>query len=381
MGWLRDLLSFRRRDAISDAALRELRASIEGAAPDEAWRVVSDALVRHRGATALLHLAARVLRDASEQATAELFDRAADAPQDPQRWFELGSDLNVRGSPHVAATFLERALELAPFDAVVRSELALAEAHRGRPTAVREALALHPCLADDPGALFQFAWASMLCGDLEAARASQRELHGVGKLGEKLARALSRAEGHAMEDARDFYYIEHGSLLLDAGGELGGRYGEVAIDPAWCARLIGELASVVRELPSPPAAVIPIEPRDAPLAERVAEACGLPIAESGAGLAVAVDASRLDAAWQCGLHPSTTAFAVWADFRRPLARAPELLGVMAREVTRLDLPARVTAHGAAPSAIAELIEARREHLFDGPARVGAAYVPDAPLPW
>ncbi|HJL16386.1 MAG TPA: hypothetical protein RMH99_12060, partial [Sandaracinaceae bacterium LLY-WYZ-13_1] len=227
MGWLGRIFgSGRRREARRRTELR-LRARLEDAGAEATWPAVADALTADPEHDALLHVAAHVLRLGGEAPTAELFDRAADAPHDPQRLFELGSRLLSEEQPEVAAALLERALAFVPFDAVVRSELALAQARSGRPDKVLEALALHPCLGDDPGALFEFGWASLLTGDLEAAEGALGELHGAPALRRKLALALERARiGAAAEppDARDFYFLEHGGLLLDADGPRRGRY-------------------------------------------------------------------------------------------------------------------------------------------------------------
>ena len=177
-----------------------MRGLLEREGARAAWSVLEAGLRSDPDPLELFHLAGHVLRLGGEHETAELFDRAADAPHDPQRLFELGSELLREEQPEAAAAMLERALAFAPFDAVVWSDLALAQARAGRPRAVMETLALHPCLAEDPGALFQFAWAALLAGDLEAAEGALAELHQAPALRTLLEHAVARARIGAASD-------------------------------------------------------------------------------------------------------------------------------------------------------------------------------------
>ncbi|HEY8432743.1 MAG TPA: hypothetical protein VIL20_30440, partial [Sandaracinaceae bacterium] len=339
----------------------------------------------------LFHLAAHVLRLGGERETAELFDRAADAPHDPQRLFELGSRLLSAEQPEAAAAVLERALALAPFDAVVRSELALAQARAGRPDRVLETLALHPCLADDPGALFQFGWAAVLTGDLRAAEGALDALEGVPELRAKLRHALERARLAAADapTARRFAFVEHGALLLDDAGPLGGRYAHLRADAAWIGRTLAALAWALGELVPAPRRVIVLDGAHRPLAEAVARGCGGSIVERGKGRAPAGilplhDASELELVDR----PSADAdgvvlVALTMDFARGAPRVPDVVGAFARSV-ELDREALSLRGGpvaaAVDPALRDFVRARKAHLGPNRPRVRGAYVPDEPLP-
>ncbi|MCC6875869.1 MAG: hypothetical protein IT378_16295, partial [Sandaracinaceae bacterium] len=254
MGWLERWWSKRgARARVREEAIASARGLLDEGRVREAFAAIERVLMDDPEAQELMHLAATILRRDAQPETAELFDRAADAPGDTQLLLQLGSDLLSRDAPALAATFLERALAFAPFDAVIRSELALAYARQGRPDRVVETLALHPCLADDPGALFEFAWASLLTGDLESAEGAARALAMTPQtrdLRRKLENTLARARlGTAgAPDARDFLFIEHGALLLDAAGPYGGRYDALELDDARIVGLAARAAWAVREL-------------------------------------------------------------------------------------------------------------------------------------
>lgn len=387
MGWLERIFGNKRREA-RRALEAQVRAILEADGPSVAWRALAGALAREREPVELFHLAAHVLRIGNEPQLAELFDRAADAPHDPQRLFELGSELLVAEEGEAAAAILERALAFAPFDAVVRSELALAQARSGRPDRVVATLALHPCLGDDPGALFQFGWASLLTGDLEAAEGALAELRAAPPLRAMLESAIERARlGMASDppDARDWLFVEHGALLLDAGGELGGRYDALDLDAERAGAMISELAWLLPELVPGPRRVVAIDEEHGALAESVARACGgSVIAPSGKGrLPAAIvplwRADGVSALSREDLDASEMVFvALTMDFARTLPRTPDIVGALAR---------RVVVHGSIGAANGEGDRAFREYvrvrgawLPPHAVRVRTAYVPDAPLP-
>lgn len=338
----------------------------EGAAP--AWRALAEALPDHADSVELFHLASLVLRGGGEREAAELFDRAADAPHDPQRLFELGSHLLSSDQPESAAAILERALAFVPFDAVVRSELAIAHTRSGRPREAVEALALHPCLGDDPGALFTFAWASMLAGDLDAARGALAELRGADALKEKLRAALARADIPMADppDARDYYFLEHGGLVIDAGGEHGGRYSQKTID----AGILESAAWAVRELVEDPR-VVAIDEAHEPIAKAFAAAIDAPIAAKGRTPSTILPVLNADAV-DGESAGSALVFALSAPFDRRLARAPDIVGAFARSAT-VSLPLV----GGERRALEHYVEPRRALLFP---REKYAYAPDEPLP-
>ncbi len=385
MGWLGNLFGGKRRRDVREieARVREALAS-EGARV--AWSLLESSLRGDPDPLELFHLAGHVLRVGGEHALAELFDRAADAPHDPQRLFELGSDLLRADQPEAAAAMLTRSLAFAPFDAVVRSELALAQARAGRPRDVMETLALHPCLADDPGALFQFGWAALLAGDLDAAEGALAELRTAPALRSKLRDALLRARSISAStplDARDFYFIEHGGLVLDASGPLGGRHDALSIDAARGAAILRDLGWVLRERVPAPRRVVAIDDAHRALVSAVARVAEGSVIAPGKGRVPAAivplssgDAIR-DLPRESLEAEGAILFALTVDFTRSLPRAPDIVGAFARTVT-LSPDALTAGQLGVDPALRAFVEARRDQL--SPAGARTAYVADEPLP-
>ena len=386
MGLLERIFGKKRREA-RRALEASVRATLEARGPTEAWQKLSASLAADRDPVDLFHLAAHVLRLGGELALAELFDRAADAPHDPQRLFELGTELLSADEAALSAAMLERALAFAPFDAMVRSELALAHARTGRPDRVVETLALHPCLGDDPGALFSFAWASLLRGDLGSAEDALNELRAAPPLEEKLRSAIDRARlGMASDppDARDWLFVEHGALLLDAGGPLGGRYDALEAGPAWMSAILAQARWLLPELAPSARRVIAIDEAHRPLAEAVARACDAELIDPGKGrIPAAIVPLRSGEAMKVLSREDLDArdallFALTVDFTRALPRVPDVIGAFARTVTRT---AELDAHPSeADPSLSAFIEPRRAHLRPSVIPARTAYVPDEPLP-
>lgn len=359
-----------------------------------AFAIARDALLSVQDDADLLRLAgdAVQVRDA---AAGDLFARAADAPDDLQRVFELGSHLLSAERPQLACVFLERALTFAPFDAVIRSELAIAQARSGNPGEAVQTLALHPCLVDDPGALFEFGWASLLCGDLDAAQGARDGLAGrpsASDLSRKLEYALRRAAVAASSsppDARDFLFLEHGSVLLSQAAEGGGRYGELTLDTERVGDVLAAGAAVVRALVPRPRRVLAVGDDATELADAVARAVDGERAPLGpgrvpAGVLVAwraVDLERLGSRLDAPTGEVIT-FAVSLDWSRGVGRVPDLVGVLARDATvaRDGLRVAVPTDAADPDLL-RFIDERRQLIVPAGRRVASAYVPDAPLPW
>ncbi len=388
MGFWSRLGEGRRRRARADEALRETRARLDAADAQGALAALRPALLSAPGAAAY-ELAAQALRGVGKRELAELFDRAADAPEDVQRAFELGSRLLSEEDAPLAAAVLGSAMTLAPFDAVLRSEAAIALARAGRPREVVETLALHPNLADDPGALFEFAWASLLMGDVETARASRAQLARLGsgpRLLGKLDAALSRAPiapDADPPDARDYYFLEHGALLLDACGPHGGRYDTVVVDGTRQGALVAGLAHALRILWPRPRRVIALSPDDAPLAAAIAKDIAGDLDQPGAGripagLLVMRDARALEALDPRTYRaPDVLTFALTLPWDIGLPHAPDFVGLMAREATLHETPTLTATPD--PSALTNFIDRRRTHLPPAGRHVHTAYLPDAPL--
>jgi Flp pilus assembly protein TadD len=350
----------------------------------------------------LLRAAAAALQMLGRVKTAELARRAADAPHDVPRTLELGAQLLGEDALPLADAVLGHALSLAPFDAVVRSERALAQALSGRHDAAVATLSLHPCLADDPGALFQFAWSSLLAGDPAAAAGAAEELTrhpSADKLWRRLVSALRRADippDAQPPDARDYYFLEHGALLLEPAPVPSARFDALELDAAHAARIVSRAAAALRLLEVRPPACVAVDEAALPYAEALGAALSVPaqvLAAAGRvpdGVLVARVASDLAAALdRLGVHEGrvlTFAMAQVHAERAPCA--PDLLGVFAarlRFAVDPALLARIVADAAreAPPFHARLtafVEARRALLPPGDAqRVVSAYLADAPL--
>ncbi|MFK7985907.1 MAG: tetratricopeptide repeat protein [Sandaracinaceae bacterium] len=389
MGWLGQIFGRRRREE-RRRVQAHVRTVLEHAGPEAAWRRMTAALIADTDADELLHLAAEVLRRGNEARLAEMFARSADAPHDPRRLLELGSALLGTQQPEAAAAILERAIAFVPFDAVVRSELALAYAHSGRPEQVLETLALHPCLGDDPGALFEFGWAALLMGDLGAVEGVLRELSGARSLRKKLEASLARAQ-LGMEsdppDARDFYFVEHGGLLLDAEGALGGRHDTLTIDAEWTDTHLGALGHYLFHALEAPRHVVALREQDRPLAERVAAAAQADVLPAGrgrppAGVVVTVDADALgDVGQESWQSTELVWFALTMPFERPVAHTPDFLGAFAREVVVRDDALQPPSRTSVPNPQLTPFMATRQALLPPTGtRVRSAFLPDAPLP-
>jgi hypothetical protein len=350
----------------------------------------------------LLRAAADALQVLGRVKTAELARRAADAPHDVPRALELGAQLLGEDALPLADAVLGHALTLAPFDAVVRSERALAQALAGRHDAAVATLSLHPCLADDPGALFQFAWSSLLAGDPAAAAGAAEELArhpSAENLRRRLDAALRRAEippDAEPPDARDYYFLEHGALLLEPAPVPSARFDALELDAVHASRIVSRAAAALRLLAVQPPTCVAVDEQALPYAEALGaalsvRACMLPAAgRVPDGVLVARVAGDLAPALdRLGAHEGrvlTLAIAQPHAERAPCA--PDLLGVFAarlRFAVEPEVLVRIVADAAreAPPFHARLtafVEARRALLPPhADTHAVSAYLADAPL--
>lgn len=156
--------------------------------------VLRAAIRKYPSEPRVLRAASRASRASGRRQESVLLARVADAPDDPTAMLDLGLHWSDARVIDLAIVMLERAVELNPFDAVARSELALCLAQSGAHARVVEVLALHPCLATDPGALFQFGWSALEAGDHATAHAALRQLGELGQreLRERLELAVTK---------------------------------------------------------------------------------------------------------------------------------------------------------------------------------------------
>ena len=401
LDWLRGK-SRAEREAALTAAVEESAAILARGDARGALAAANAGLLQAADEPRLLHAAADALLVLGRTRTAELSRLVADAPHDVPRALELGSQLLVEDALDVADAVLGHALTLAPFDAVVRSERALAQALAGRHTDAVATLSLHPCLADDPGALFQFAWSSLLAGDLDAAAGAAEELTrhpSAENLRRKLLATLRRAElppDAAPPDARDFLFLEHGALLLELAPVPSARFGALELDTAHAARVLSRAAVALRLLGAKPPACIAIDDDALPYATALAAALGVPTLSLPAvgrvpdGVLVARTAAELSEVLdRLGAHDGRViTFALAQPYRQRTACTPDLLGVFAERLRfSVDPDALVRAAAAARQGpepfharLTAFIEARRALLPPNDrARVATAYLADAPL--
>lgn len=368
----------RRIDVLGDA-----RQALADGGLEKAWSLTVGALAGRRPSDAL-HLAAEIARARGHTMLAAALDRAGDDPSDTSRLADASTLLVRRGELEAAIAILELALTLAPFDAVLRSELALLLARAARPAESVAALALHPCLADDPGALFQFAWSSLLSGDERAAiecretlaqHPSARALVGV------LDAALERASRtSAPRDLRDWIFVEHGALLLDRAGPHDGAYASLSADDALAAVLAPR---VVVALESSPSRVLAGDEESLSAARVIASALGVgpvegpPRAGIPEGLVVVRRAralKELQPRIRVGARVRTLALVLELD---DAPFVPDVIGAIARSVGEGVL----AADPREPEAIGATARARGSLLPPATERASRAFLADAPLRW
>jgi len=356
-------------------ALRDAESALARGDRDRAWSLALGALIT-RGSPDSLRTASKIARARADDRLALRIDRAADDPADGSRAAEAAVALADHGALDAGIALLERALALAPFDAVLRSELAVLLARAARPAESVSCLALHPCLADDPGALFQFAWSSLLAGDGSAARDCVPMLEPVHpELAGVVAAALAReplAAGsgtNGSRTVRDWLFVEHGAVLLRDGAHPTGD----PEDPA----LIAALAVALEALGAPIPRVIAAREDDDDLAGTIAASLGVEHARPAragipSALVVARDASSLAESREHlaqGARVITFGAVLRIDSGAAVA---DLVGTIAR--SRGPAP-----HGSIdPAALRSLVAAGREHVL---ARTPRAFVPDAPIAW
>lgn len=204
-----------------------------------------------------------------------------------------------------------------------------------------------------------------------------------GELTAKLGVALRRAAVAPASDppnARDYLYLEHGAVLLDAAGPLGGRYDSRPLDPDDSRALVDALARVIVALDLERSTVWHTA-RAAPLAAVIGFGSARAIEDEpvSSGVVMAANADELAQLDIAASGASVATFALVLDWTRPVGRVPDFVGLLAGSAP-WQPPASSTTAVPDP-ALAEFVAARAEHLPPRGRRVATAYLPDAPLPW
>lgn len=181
----------------------------------------------------LYELAAQCLRDLSGEDEAVLFDAALADFQNHKPFFDLGYHFIDVDHYRLAVPFLERAHLLAPGDALVASELAIAYTHQFQPQRGRDALQDVYQTASF-WAAYQYFWCCLLCNSdldeiadfvadgrnaLAESNLSEEDLQGPAAALDKMERCLERllllGEDLQPQLVRDWHFIQYGAALLD----------------------------------------------------------------------------------------------------------------------------------------------------------------------
>jgi hypothetical protein len=255
-------------------AIRLLRTEAEGAAPAE----VAAALGRAAGVMDFTNLAAAA-------------EAAVRSPGDPQALYDLGYACVDRGVADIAVPVLRAALEAAPGQRAIVTELAAAleQCHR-YPEAVAMLQANDRHLQDWPDR-YLIAFNSIMAGDVATARAVADRLSTPDgdwiPARQRLADMLSRADtvpGPLDHRAlRGWHYVLNGALLLHVSPygydePMHGRYAYVQDSLAGCRRTIDRLGLVLHSTGLSPVSVSPLPDRASTiLGLATAQVLGLPV--------------------------------------------------------------------------------------------------------
>lgn len=332
------------REGQRDAALRELRLALEypvDPGPIVPW---AEAL-------------AEVARAFRAEPLAVAADAVAVDPDDAGALFEVGWHLFDGGLYGQAATFLARALELAPGEPKVLLELAAALENAGMNAAARDVLAAHAdARAASFDARYRHAFNAVLAGDVAGARAalpslapaSPEERALAGRIADMLARADAVAETTALdgEDLRGWHYVLTGGLLLHRsphGAEhMRGRYAWVQDAWARCFEDILRLRRLLGFLRLEPKQLLVLPDRDSAIfAEAAARALRLPVAAwapgtKEKGLVVAYDLSAAELGIRQALLQRRPGQILWShtlSWTANVGLTPEFVGQLHQVVT------------------------------------------------
>lgn len=312
-----ELLAGRAREALAELARVWTEPSLEASPAERAGALVllAEAAGQVPGATAVAEAAraAVALAEGSSAARAQALRALALA-------------LARSDARRLAAALLAEAHAAVPDDVALALDRVGVLELCGDNTTAREVLRQLPAAARTTFPVRYFSvFHALMCGDLEAARGELPGLMRVAGDRQALASALEAMLARADaargvtpldgQDLRGWQLVLDGSLLLDVGGELGGRYPIVHDTPASLARAAAGVLAVLHAVERPPPAVLVIsDPASAVLARHVAARLDVPCtawSPRARGLVVVDDAERLDLPTARGLAQHHAGQTLW----------------------------------------------------------------------
>jgi hypothetical protein len=329
-----ELLAGRAREALAGLSRVWTEPSLEASLAERAGALVL-----------LTEAVARIPGAAPVAAAARAAVGAAEAPgaARAQALRALALELAKSDARRLAAALLAEAHAAAPDDVAVALDRVGVLELCGDNTTAREVLRQLPAAARTTFPVRYFSvFHAIMCGDLEAARVELPGLLRVAGDRQALASALEAMLARADaargvtpldgQDLRGWQLVLDGALLLDVGGELGGRHAIVHDTPPSLARAAAGVLAVLHAVERRPQAVLVVsDPASAVLARHVAAQLDVPCtawSPRARGLVVVDDAERLDLDTARGLaqhHGGQTLWIHASCWLRPCPFAADLV--------------------------------------------------------
>ncbi|WP_152559195.1 tetratricopeptide repeat protein [Tumebacillus flagellatus] len=235
-----------------------------------------------------------VLRMLDRVPAAELFEKVAMNPDDPEAYYAVAQALlkdNLFGS---AINPLRKTIELVPMAANATFELAYALLKEFRMEDALEHFKTAYEYSPSPNTAFYVAYTSLLSRDVEGAKAlfpymeSEYAKHNQEPVMLNILRDMvTRYEAFPPKDLRDWHFVQYGTPLLrtsdedlgEANENLNGRF--VFINYGWLnvATILVTLKRLIEEVPGFPQYdyIIPASMDVAPIAFAFSEMTGIPL--------------------------------------------------------------------------------------------------------
>jgi hypothetical protein len=226
--------------------MEKARAALGQGDPRQAFALLRDVLSypnvlgREEWQPALL-LFAEIAQQIVDEKWAEQIRAAARNPEDINALYQLGYALYEQQLFGIGAMVLSRALEMAPGEAAIVTELSACLEHEGRYAAARSVVARETALlARNAMCQYLLAFNTLMCGEVAEAKAALKRVRPeldpqqeatlrwmVGTIGEMITRA--EGVGVTALDLRGWQFATTGSVLLHVSpygleGPMYGRY-------------------------------------------------------------------------------------------------------------------------------------------------------------